>query len=115
MVKSVLGVNHQGLRDWIIQRISALIMAVYSITLIGYIVTTPELSFAEWHGLFAETWVKVATLMLVLALAFHAWIGMWTIFTDYVKNFVVCCILNVATILMLIACFFWAFMILWSV
>jgi succinate dehydrogenase / fumarate reductase membrane anchor subunit len=115
MVKSVLSVNHQGLREWVIQRVSAIVMAVYSLGLIAYIVTNPELSFAEWHGFFAETWVKVATLLFVLALAFHAWIGMWTIFTDYIKNFVLRCILNVSAILMLIACFFWAFMILWSV
>jgi succinate dehydrogenase / fumarate reductase membrane anchor subunit len=115
MVKSVLSVAHEGLRDWIVQRVSALMMAVYSIGLVIYVVSNPELSFAEWHGIFAETWVKVATLLFVLALAFHAWIGMWTIFTDYVKNFVVRAVLSLATILMLTACFFWAFMILWSV
>jgi succinate dehydrogenase / fumarate reductase membrane anchor subunit len=115
MVKSVLSVNHQGLREWVIQRTSAIIMAVYSIGLMTYIVMNPELSFAEWHGFFAETWVKVATLLFVLALCFHAWIGMWTIFTDYVKIFVVRCMLNFGAILMLMACFFWAFMILWSV
>ena len=115
MVKSVLAVNHQGLRDWIIQRVSAIIMAVYSTGLIAYIVMNPELTFAEWHSVFAITWVKVATLLFVLALAFHAWIGMWTIFTDYVKCFVVRCVLNVGAILMLIGCFFWAVMILWSV
>lgn len=115
MVKSVLSVAHEGLRDWVIQRLSAVIMAVYSVGLFTFILTTPELSFAEWHGLFAETWVKVATLLFVLALAMHAWIGMWTIFTDYVKNFVLRAVLSVVTILMLTACFLWALMILWSV
>ena len=115
MVKSVLSVAHSGLRDWVIQRTSAILMAVYTLGLITYIVANPELSFAEWHALFAETWVKVATLLFVLALVFHAWIGMWTVFTDYVKNYVVRAILSALTILMLIACFLWAFMILWSV
>ncbi len=115
MVKSVLSVSHQGLRDWVIQRVSAIVMAVCSIAFVAYILLNPELSFGEWHSLFAETWIKVATLMFVLALAFHAWIGMWTIFTDYVKNYILRCVLNVGVILMLTACFLWAFMILWSV
>ena len=115
MVKSVLSVAHEGLRDWIIQRLSAIIMAVYSLSLIAYVVLTPGLSYAEWHGLFSQVWMKVATLMVLLGLLFHAWIGMWTIYTDYVKPFVIRCVLNTLTILMLVACFFWGVMILWSV
>ncbi|HTM63350.1 MAG TPA: succinate dehydrogenase, hydrophobic membrane anchor protein [Gammaproteobacteria bacterium] len=115
MVKSVLSVAHEGLRDWMVQRVSAIIMAVYSIGLVFYILTSPELTYSEWHGLFEMTWMKIATLLFVVSLAFHAWIGVWTIFTDYVKNYMVRAVLNVAAILMLTACFLWALMILWSV
>lgn len=115
MVKSVLSVSHQGLRDWIIQRVSAIAMAIYSLFLIGYVVTTPGISFAEWHGLFSQVWMKVATMIVVSCMLYHAWIGMWTIYTDYVKPFVIRCVLNVLTIFLLLACFFWAVMILWSV
>lgn len=115
MVKTVLGVSHRGLRDWVIQRISAVMMAVYTIGLVGYVVCHPELTFAEWSDLFAQGWVKVATILVVLALLFHAWVGMWTILTDYVKNFILSCILKVVVLLVLAASFFWAFSILWSV
>lgn len=115
MVKSVLGVNHQGLRDWVIQRISAIFMAAYSIGLILYILCHPGLSFAEWHNLFAQQWIKVATILFILSLMLHAWVGIWTIFTDYVKPFVIRGILNVLVLLMLFACFFWGVLILWSV
>lgn len=115
MVKSVLSVSHRGLRDWVIQRVSAIAMALYSTFLIGYVVTTSGMSFAEWHGLFSQVWMKVATLVVVMCMLYHAWIGMWTIFTDYVKPFVVRCVLNVLTIFLLLACFFWAVLILWSV
>lgn len=115
MVKSVLSVAHQGLRDWVLQRVSAIIVAVYSITLISYIVMNPELTYSEWRILFAETWVKVGTLMFVLALSFHAWIGMWTIYTDYIKCAAIRCVMHVGTILLLLACFLWAVIILWSV
>jgi succinate dehydrogenase / fumarate reductase membrane anchor subunit len=115
MVKSVLGASHQGLRDWVLQRISAIIMAIYSIGLVAFIVCHPELSYAEWHGLFTATWMKVATLLTLLAVMFHAWVGMWTIFTDYVKCFVLRNVLYVLVLIMLAACFLWALLILWSV
>lgn len=115
MVKSVLGVNHQGLRDWVVQRISAIYMAIYSLTLIGYLFLNPGLSFAEWHGLFSHTWMKIATILFLLSVMLHAWIGMWTIFTDYVKPYVLRCILDVLVIFCLAACFLWGVMILWSV
>lgn len=114
MVKSVLGVNHQGLRDWVIQRVSAVYMAIYTISLITCIICHRGLSYAEWRGIFLPVWVKVATIIFVVSVMFHAWIGMWTIFTDYVKPFVLRCILNVLVILTLTACFIWAVMILWS-
>lgn len=115
MVKTVLSVSHQGLRDWMVQRVSAIVMAIYSVGLISYILLNPELSYAEWHGVFAITWVKVATLLFVASVCWHAWIGMWSIFTDYIKNFVVRAFLEVCALLMLTACVFWAIMILWSV
>jgi succinate dehydrogenase / fumarate reductase membrane anchor subunit len=115
MVKSVLGVNHQGLRDWVIQRISAILMAVYSIALVLYLLTHPGLSFAEWHGLFAQEWMKVITILFLLSLLWHAWVGIWTIFTDYIQSFVIRSILNLFVLFMLFACFFWGILILWGV
>ena len=87
MVKSVLGVNHSGLRDWLIQRITAVVMTVYSIGIIIYFVMNPDLSFNNWHFLFTHLWMKVATLLFIVSLLFHAWIGMWTVFTDYVHPY----------------------------
>lgn len=115
MVKSVLGVNHQGLRDWIIQRVSAIVMAVYAIFLMAYIVFHPDLSFTDWYQLFAASWMKVATLLFILALLYHAWIGIWTVFTDYIKCYVLRALLNVLVLIMLFACFFSGILILWSV
>lgn len=115
MVKSVLGVNHQGLRDWAIQRVSAIFMALYSIGLIYFFASHQGLAFGEWHALFSHTWMKIATILFIGLLLYHAWIGMWTIFTDYVKPFVLRTILHALVLFMLFACFIWAVMILWSV
>lgn len=115
MVKSVYSVSHRGLTDWLIQRVSAVVMTVYSIGLIFFVLMHSDLSFMDWHGLFARTWVKIATLLFLLSLLFHAWVGMWTIFTDYVKCYVVRLVLHVIVLLALIACFFGGVLILWGV
>ncbi len=115
MVKSVLGTYHSGLRDWVIQRSSAIYMAIYTISLVVYLLAHPYLSYETWHQLFSCMLVKVATILFLLAVLFHAWIGMWTIFTDYIKCSVLRAGLNYVVLLMLFACFFWGLLILWSV
>ena len=115
MVKSVLSVYRQGLREWIIQRVTAVIIAIYSITLISYLFFHTDLSYAEWRTVFTYGWVKIATVIFLLALLYHAWIGVWTIFTDYVKPFVLRALLNCLVLLMLAVTFLWGVQILWSV
>lgn len=115
MVKSVLSVSHRGLRDWVIQRVSAIVMAILSVVFAAYLVTRTDFSYAEWHTLFTYTAVKIVTIFFLLAMCFHAWIGMWTIFTDYIKPFVLRAVMHLLVLSTLIACFIWGVMILWSV
>lgn len=115
MVKSVLSVNHQGLRDWLIQRISAIVMAIYAIGMMAFFVMHANLQFYEWQGLFTHGWVKVATLVTILCLLFHAWVGMWTIFTDYIKCPVARLVLHTLVFFALVTFFFASLLILWSI
>ncbi len=115
MVKSVLGVSHQGLRDWLIQRVSAIVMAIYSTGLIAYFLAHPNLDYVDWHMLFSHPLMKVASILFITCLLFHAWVGMWTIFTDYITIFILRLILQILVFLSLVASFFWALQILWGV
>lgn len=115
MVKSVLGVNHRGLRDWAIQRASAIILAFYFIGLIAFFIGHPNLTYSEWHDLFSNWWMKVATILALVSLLYHAWVGMWTVFTDYIKPFALRTIINFIVLLMLAASFIWGVLIVWSV
>lgn len=115
MVKTVLAVNHQGYRDWLLQRITALVMVVYFIGLLIFFFMHPHLAFFEWHALFAHLSMKIATLIVVLCLLYHAWIGMWTVFTDYIKPTWIRLILDVLVILGLISFFLQTLLILWGI
>lgn len=115
MVKSVLGVNHQALRDWMIQRVSAIVMAIYVLGLAYFFLTHPDMAYYEWHGLFGHVWMRVGTALVIFSLLYHAWIGMWTVFTDYIKKAWVNWLVQVIVILTLVALFFETLLILWSV
>lgn len=115
MVKSVLGVNHQGLRDWLIQRVTAVVMTIYIIVLAGFFLAHPNMAYYEWHGLFISQWMKIGTALVMLSVLYHAWIGMWTIFTDYIKVVWLNWILQFIVILALIAFFLETLLILWGV
>lgn len=86
MVTAVTSFGRSGLYDWLIQRISAVVMAAYTIFLTGFIVTTPDLSFELWQGLFNQLWMRIFTLATLLSVAAHAWIGLWAVLTDYVTT-----------------------------
>ena len=115
MVKSVSNSYRQGLRDWLIQRISAMIIALCSVALAVYFYLHPNLSFAEWHGLYTSPWVKVVSILFILSILFHAWVGVWTIITDYVKPYVLRLILHICVFLTLLSSLIWVCLILWSV
>jgi succinate dehydrogenase / fumarate reductase membrane anchor subunit len=65
------------------QRVSAVVLAAYFLFLLGYLVANPGIGFADWHGLFSQGWMRIFSLLAVVALSVHAWVGMWTISTDY--------------------------------
>lgn len=106
---------HYGLKDWLAQRITAIVLAVYTIVLLVSLLFLPELSYATWAGLFASVWMKVATLIALIALAWHVWIGVRDIYMDYVKPTAVRLFLQVATIVALVGYACWAVIILWRV
>ena len=103
-----------GLRDWKLQRVSAYIMLLYFGYLFAFFIGHPHLSFERWTALFSSVWMQVSTLTVFVLLAIHAWIGMWTIGTDYVDNFFMRKIYEIVIFVALIAYFFWVVQILWS-
>lgn len=106
---------HYGLRDWLAQRITAVILAVYTLWLLVELLMMPELTYGNWAGLFGSIHMKVLTLLALVALAWHAWIGVRDIFMDYIKPTGLRLLLQVATIVALAAYVVWAVTILWRV
>lgn len=114
MVENVTSLSRNGVKDWLIQRITAAVMAIYTIFLVAYIVSADRLTFEFWHEFYHYNTVRIASFLVVLSIVFHAWIGLWTVLTDYIKNTALRFFLEVITILSLLALLVWGGVILWS-
>ena len=104
---------HYGLRDWLAQRVTAAIMAVYSVIVAIIVLINTPLSYTVWRDLFTQGWLRVATLLFAVSLAWHAWVGMRDIIMDYVKPDGWRLALQIVTLLTLAAYLGWAIQILW--
>jgi len=114
MVNRVVTGAHYGLRDWLIQRITAVVMAVCSVALAGYLLLQPRLDYDIWTGLFSSQWVRTLTLLFLLCLFSHAWIGIRDIVMDYVKPTSVRLVIHVLVILASLLYTIWSVQILWG-
>ncbi len=106
--------NHRGLHDWLVQRVTALVIGLYTIFILIYLLRNQPTYYAQWHALFHHPVMKISTFIVLLSVMWHAWIGLWTVFTDYVKNVTVRLTLQVLVILLLVGCLAWGFEILWT-
>ena len=86
MVTSVTSFGRSGLSDFVAQRVSAVVLGVYGACVVGFFATTPVMDHATLAGFFGTLPMRAFTTLAVLALAVHAWIGMWTVGTDYVRR-----------------------------
>jgi succinate dehydrogenase membrane anchor subunit len=104
---------HYGLRDWLAQRVTAAIMAVYSVVAAAVMLTGHPITFAVWRDLFSQGWMRVATLLFMVSLAWHAWVGVRDILMDYIKPAGLRLALEVMVLLTIAAYVGWTIQILW--
>jgi succinate dehydrogenase / fumarate reductase, membrane anchor subunit len=114
MVSNITSLTGNGLKDWLIQRVTAVYFAVYSLFLLFYLLLHPHLQYETWHNLFQCLWFQVASIIALFALSLHAWIGVWTVTTDYVKCTVLRLSLQMGVLTWLLGQFIWGLMIVWG-
>ena len=104
---------HYGMRDWLSQRITAVLMALFTVVLLVQLLIGGPLGYERWAGIFAAQWMKVLTFVVFIAFGWHAWVGMRDIWMDYIKPVALRLALQVATIVWLVGCMGWAVQVLW--
>lgn len=113
MVNRVVVGAHYGLRDWIAQRVTAAVMALYTVLFAVMVLVMQPHTREAWHALFALGFMRFATFLFWVALFYHAWIGIREIAMDYVKPVGMRLALHALVIFLLIGYAGWAAQILW--
>jgi succinate dehydrogenase / fumarate reductase, membrane anchor subunit len=113
MVKRLVVGAHYGLGSWLAQRITALVMALYTLLLLFVVMQSSPVTYEAWKVLFSRGWMRIATLIFAVSLVWHAWVGARDILMDYVKHDGLRLALQVLTVLLLAAYLGWAIEILW--
>lgn len=75
----------QGMRAWLLQRLTAVYIAVYLLVLLLWLVNVPSLNFETWREYFSSNIVIIASILFYTSVFIHAWVGMRDIFVDYIK------------------------------
>ena len=111
--RTVVGA-HYGLRDWLAQRVTGALMALFTlIVLAQLIVSSGPIGYDKWAGIFSSQWMKTLTFSVIVALLYHVWVGVRDIWMDYIKPVGVRLTLQIVTIVWLVGCAGWAIQVLW--
>ena len=111
--KRIVTGAHYGLRDWMAQRVTAVLMALFTIVLLAQVIFGGPLGYDSWAGIFSSQWMKALTFVVILAMLYHVWVGVREIFMDYIKPVSIRLSLYVFAIVWLVGCAGWAIQVLW--
>ncbi len=105
---------HYGLGDWLLQRLTAVVMLLYTLLLLACLLMEPPSTYAAWKALFSGAMFRLGTMLFVVALLYHAWVGMRDILMDYLRAASLRLVLEAAVGLALLFYLVWAASILWG-
>jgi succinate dehydrogenase / fumarate reductase membrane anchor subunit len=112
--KRVVVGAHYGLRDWLAQRVTAALMALFTAVLLFQVLgVSGPLGYDSWAGIFSSQWMKVLTFVVIVSMLYHAWVGVRDILMDYVKSAALRLCLQMAALAWLVGCTGWAIQVLW--
>lgn len=122
MVTNVTSFGRSGLYDWLVQRVSAVILLIYILFLACVFIMNPDMQYQQWQAIFTNNAVRIFSLIALLSLCAHAWIGMWTVATDYLTPKMLGTSANKIRFIFELLClvalfvyFIWGVQILWSI
>jgi len=104
-----------GLKAWIIQRVTALYIALFTIIAVSwFFLTNKPLTYQNWSDLIASPLINLAIATFFVALLLHAWIGARDVIVDYISAVWLRMTLLGLTAIFMIICGLWALQILFT-
>ena len=122
MLIQLLTHQYPGMRLWLSQRLTAVVMAVYIILLVVLLLIIQPFGHASWQQNYAAwiefvspVWFRLATLLFFMSLFMHAWLGVADVLKDYVFNKTLRAYMQLAVDIVLVGYLFWLVYILWNI
>jgi succinate dehydrogenase / fumarate reductase membrane anchor subunit len=114
MVTNVTSLTGNGLRDWLIQRVTALVLGIYFILMLGFFISHSLVTYHDWQTFYRHPVLQVVNVVMIVCLLKHAWIGLWTVTTDYLKCSMLRISIQMLIFFALVSCLIWFLMIIWG-
>ncbi|WP_434355930.1 succinate dehydrogenase, hydrophobic membrane anchor protein [Parasalinivibrio latis] len=115
MVGQASSLGRNGIHDWLLIRASGIIIALYTLYIVGYFAFGADVNYLNWTAFFGQLSTKVFTMLALVCVLIHAWIGLWQVLTDYIKSSSLRMILQFGIVAVLFVYFFSGLFILWGV
>jgi len=114
MVINAATFGRSGVHDYILLRASAIIMTLFTFYLVGFIVFN-DITYLSWIEFFGKISTKVFTILALISMLIHAWIGLWQVLTDYVKPVAVRGVLQLLLVVLALIYLITGIVVLWGV
>ncbi|ATM85178.1 succinate dehydrogenase membrane anchor subunit [Yersinia massiliensis] len=114
MVSNASALGRNGVHDWLLLRASAIVITLYILYILGFVIIVPDITYEIWRGFFASHITKVFTLLTLLSILAHAWIGLWQVLTDYVKPLAIRLVLQLAVVVTLLVYLLYGTIVVWG-
>ena len=75
----------QGMRAWLLQRLTAVYIAVYILSAIVWVIYNFPVNHESWLAGLSHPVMLITTVLFYLSIFIHAWVGMRDILLDYIK------------------------------
>ena len=111
--KHVVGA-HYGLRDWLVQRVTAIVMIAWLAVFLGALLWHNGFDQASWRALWAGAVFRLLSFAFMVAVLWHAWVGVRNIAMDYIKPVSLRLAFEVAVIALLVGYAGWTIQVLWG-
>lgn len=114
MVNNASALGRNGIHDWLLLRAAAIIIAVYICYIVGFFTVSAPLTYGIWRTFFASTFTRIFTLLTLLSILIHGWIGIWQVLTDYIKPLGLRLLLQLIAIIILFVYVFYGTVVVWG-
>lgn len=109
-----LGASHRGLGEWLAQRLTAVYMAGFGLLLLARLAWAPPADPGGWRDWFGAAPMRVAMVLFWWTALGHAWIGLRSVYLDYLKPLWLRLLAEALTLLGLAALALWALFLAWG-